>query len=54
MGYPETFEGFMIKDQSKWTDFEKKEVGIRASRSSEIRSLKPATVQTKAIRRPRY
>ena len=26
MPYPETFEGYMIKDQSKWTDFEKKEV----------------------------
>ena len=26
MGYPDTFEGFMIKDQKKWTDFEKKEV----------------------------
>ena len=26
MGYPETFEGYMISDQSKWTDFEKKEV----------------------------
>jgi hypothetical protein len=26
MGYPETFEGYMISDQSKWTEFQKKEV----------------------------
>jgi len=26
MGYPETFEGFMIEDQKKWTEFKKKEV----------------------------
>ncbi|MCJ1278086.1 hypothetical protein MMC21_005900 [Puttea exsequens] len=25
MGYPDTFEGFMIEDQSKWTNFQKKE-----------------------------
>ncbi|CAD6586929.1 MAG: hypothetical protein ASARMPREDX12_002552 [Alectoria sarmentosa] len=25
MPYPEMFEGYMIKDQSKWSDFEKKE-----------------------------
>ena len=26
MGYPDTFEGFMIEDQKKWTEFKKKEV----------------------------
>jgi hypothetical protein len=26
MGYPDTFEGFQIEDQKKWTDFKKKEV----------------------------
>ena len=26
MGYPDTFEGFMIEDQSKWTEFKKQEV----------------------------
>lgn len=26
MPYPDMFEGYMIKDQSKWSDFEKKEV----------------------------
>ncbi|KAL9635172.1 MAG: hypothetical protein Q9164_003638 [Protoblastenia rupestris] len=25
MGYPDTFEGFMIEDQSKWTEFKKQE-----------------------------
>lgn len=23
MGYPDTFEGFMIKDHKKWSDFYK-------------------------------
>ena len=54
MGYPETFEGFMIKDQSKWTDFEKKEVEIRALRISRQELLTPTTVQTEAVRRPRH
>lgn len=26
MGYPESFEGFMIEDQKKWTEFKKQEV----------------------------
>ena len=26
MGYPDTFEGFMIDDQKKWTEFKKQEV----------------------------
>ena len=26
MGYPDTFEGFMIEDQKKWTSFKKQEV----------------------------
>jgi hypothetical protein len=26
MGYPDSFEGFMIEDQKKWTEFKKKEV----------------------------
>lgn len=26
MGYPDTFEGYMIGDQKKWTDFKKQEV----------------------------
>lgn len=30
MPYPETAEGFMINDQKKWTDFEKKEVCLHA------------------------
>jgi len=29
MGYPDTFEGFMIKDLKKWTDFHKQEVDLR-------------------------
>jgi len=29
MGYPDSFEGFMINDQSKWTEFKKQEVGHR-------------------------
>lgn len=28
MGYPETATGFAIKDQKKWTEFEKYEVKI--------------------------
>jgi hypothetical protein len=28
MGYPDTFEGFMIKDQKNWTDFHKQEVHL--------------------------
>lgn len=31
MPYPEMFEGYMIKDQSKWSDFEKKEVSSNGS-----------------------
>ena len=26
MGYPETATGFLVNDQKKWTEFEKKEV----------------------------
>lgn len=26
MGYPDTFEGFMIESQKNWSDFKKKEV----------------------------
>lgn len=26
MGYPDSFEGFMIEDQKKWTEFKKHEV----------------------------
>jgi len=26
MGYPDTFEGFRIADQKKWTEFKKEEV----------------------------
>ena len=26
MGYPDKFEGFMIEDQKKWTEFKKQEV----------------------------
>ena len=26
MGYPDTFEGFMVEDQKKWSDFKKQEV----------------------------
>ena len=28
MGYPEKFQGFMIEDQKKWTEFKKQEVPI--------------------------
>lgn len=31
MGYPDTFEGFMINDQKKWTEFKKQEVSIAPS-----------------------
>ena len=27
MGYPDTFEGFMINSQKDWTTFKKQEVG---------------------------
>ena len=30
MGYPDTFEGFQIEDQKKWTDFKK--LPVRPSR----------------------
>lgn len=28
MGYPDTFEGFMIKDHKKWSDFQKDTVRV--------------------------
>ena len=30
MGYPETFEGFMVTDKKNWSDFKKQEVGTRS------------------------
>ena len=36
MGYPETAEGFMIKDQKKWTDFEKQEFKLKPFEDRDI------------------
>ena len=50
MPYPETFEGYFIKDQSKWTEFEKKEVKLRCwldslVQISQFRQFKPKPFQ---------
>ena len=51
MGYPETFEGYMIKDQSKWTDFEKKEARSLHAMHQDSFLLTIATVQAQTFRR---
>lgn len=37
MGYPDTFQGFMISDQKKWTDFQKKEVFLGVDRPMRLK-----------------
>jgi len=36
MPYPETAEGFMIKDQKKWKDFEKQEFKLKPFEERDI------------------
>lgn len=36
MGYPDTFESFMINDQSKWTDFKKQSFKPKAFGKNDV------------------
>lgn len=56
MGYPDSFEGFMIEDQKKWTEFKKKEVcspGAEACFFSQT-TYRDVLVQTQEIRGQRH
>jgi len=51
MGYPDTFEGFMISDQKKWTEFSKQEVRPSTAKPWLATDTNMPAVQAQEIRR---
>jgi hypothetical protein len=54
MGYPDTFEGFVIDSHDNWSDFKKQEVGPTVSFLNLNVVLTTTVVQGQAVRRIRH